>query len=99
MASKRKSSRRGTRQAAATSKRARAPATTRSKSAAPVQAGRTLRTLYPRIEPFASGYLRVSDVHELYYEQCGHPKGKPVLFVHGGPGAGCDVRARCFFDP
>ena len=43
--------------------------------------------------------LRVSDVHEIYYEECGNPKGKPAVFVHGGPGAGCDNRARRFFDP
>ena len=58
-----------------------------------------LRTLYPAIEPYRTGMLRVSDEHELYFEECGNPKGKPVVFVHGGPGAGCDVRARRFFDP
>ena len=58
-----------------------------------------LRTLYPAIEPNRSGYLRVSDVHEIYFEECGNPKGKPAVFVHGGPGAGCDSRARSFFDP
>jgi proline iminopeptidase len=59
----------------------------------------SLRGLYPAIEPYAHGMLRVSDEHEIYYEECGNPKGKPALFVHGGPGAGCDPRARCFFDP
>ena len=48
----------------------------------------TLRTLYDAIEPYDSGYIRVSPVHELYYEQCGTPNGKPVVFLHGGPGAG-----------
>jgi proline iminopeptidase len=57
------------------------------------------RDLYPAIEPYDGGYLRVSPTHEIYYEQCGNPRGKPALFVHGGPGAGCDVRARRFFDP
>ncbi len=57
------------------------------------------RTLYPPIEPHHSGYLRVSDVHEIYFEECGNPQGKPALFLHGGPGAGCDPRARSFFDP
>ncbi|HEY0255639.1 MAG TPA: alpha/beta fold hydrolase, partial [Kofleriaceae bacterium] len=57
------------------------------------------RTLYPPIEPHRTGYLRVSDVHELYFEECGNPQGKPALFLHGGPGAGCDPRARSFFDP
>ncbi len=55
--------------------------------------------LYPPIEPHRSGYLKVSDLHELYYEECGNPAGKPAVFLHGGPGAGADVRARRFFDP
>ena len=58
-----------------------------------------LRTLYPAIEPFASGFLQVSPVHRLYYEQCGNPDGKPVVFLHGGPGAGCGPNSRRFFDP
>jgi proline iminopeptidase len=58
-----------------------------------------LRILYPALEPYRTGYLRVSDTHELYFEECGNPRGKPALFVHGGPGAGCDNRARRFFDP
>jgi proline iminopeptidase len=58
-----------------------------------------LRTLYDEIEPFDSGRLRVSAVHELYYEQCGNPKGKPVVFLHGGPGAGLVPDYRRFFDP
>ncbi|MHB8680068.1 MAG: prolyl aminopeptidase [Rudaea sp.] len=58
-----------------------------------------LRVLYPEIEPFDSGMLRVSDIHTLYYEQCGNPHGKPALFVHGGPGAGCNTNSRRFFDP
>jgi len=57
------------------------------------------RELYPPIEPFRHGYLRVSDVHEIYYEECGNPAGKPAVFLHGGPGAGSDKRARQFFDP
>jgi len=57
------------------------------------------RELYPEIEPYASGMLRVSDRHTLYYEQCGNPSGKPVVFLHGGPGAGCNSRSRRFFDP
>src|SRR3982750_328552 len=58
-----------------------------------------IRTLYPAIEPYSHGMLRVSAIHEIYFEECGNPKGKPVVFVHGGPGAGCDNRARRFFDP
>jgi len=58
-----------------------------------------MRTLYPEIEPFDSGRLRVSPIHELYYEQCGNPNGKPVVFLHGGPGAGLVPDYRRFFDP
>jgi proline iminopeptidase len=57
------------------------------------------RNLYPDLEPYDSGYLRVSPVHEVYYEQCGNPQGKPAVFVHGGPGAGAGTQARRFFDP
>jgi len=47
-----------------------------------------LKTLYDPIEPFDTGRLKVSDVHEIYYEQCGNPAGKPAVFLHGGPGGG-----------
>jgi proline iminopeptidase len=57
------------------------------------------RGFYPPIEPYRSGHLAVGDGHEIYWEECGNPKGKPVVFLHGGPGAGCDARARRFFDP
>jgi len=57
------------------------------------------RGLYPEIEPFNDGYLKVSGRHEIYFQECGNPDGQPVVFVHGGPGAGCDARARRFFDP
>jgi len=57
------------------------------------------RQLYPEIEPYASGTLPVGDGHEIYYEQCGNPAGKPVVFLHGGPGAGCSPKARRFFHP
>lgn len=59
----------------------------------------TRRTLYPEIEPYDSGMLAVSPLHTLYYEQCGNPRGKPVVFLHGGPGAGCNPKTRRFFDP
>ncbi|KAK2149803.1 hypothetical protein LSH36_436g05014 [Paralvinella palmiformis] len=62
-------------------------------------AKRTLRSLYPEIEPFDSGHLPVSDLHQVYYEQCGNPKGNPVIFLHEGPGGGCDANIRRFFDP
>lgn len=57
------------------------------------------RQLYPEIEPYNSGHLRVSDTHEIYFEECGNPDGEAAVFIHGGPGAGCDARARRFFDP
>jgi proline iminopeptidase len=57
------------------------------------------RGLYPAVEPYRHGYLRVSELHEIYYEECGNPAGKPAIFLHGGPGAGSDKRARQFFDP
>jgi proline iminopeptidase len=60
---------------------------------------RERRELYPALEPYRHGYLRVSDVHEIYYEESGNPAGKPAVFLHGGPGAGSDKRARQFFDP
>lgn len=58
-----------------------------------------LRSLYPAIEPFDRGMLKVSDLHTLYYEQSGNPLGKPVVFVHGGPGGGTSPKCRRFFDP
>ena len=57
------------------------------------------RGLYPEIEPYDSGLLQVSALHTLYYEQCGNARGKPVVFLHGGPGAGCNAKSRRFFDP
>jgi proline iminopeptidase len=57
-----------------------------------------LRTLYPPIEPYDSGHISVSEVHQLYYEQSGNPNGKPVVFLHGGPGAGLTPEYRSFFD-
>jgi proline iminopeptidase len=75
----------------------RAASTSRSAKAA--SSGPSRRELYPAIEPFRHGYLRVSDVHEIYYEESGNPAGKPAVFLHGGPGAGSDKRARQFFDP
>ena len=54
---------------------------------------------YPPIKPFNSGYLRVSPVHEIYYEESGNPDGKPAVFLHGGPGGGTDAKMRRFFNP
>ena len=58
-----------------------------------------MRTLYPEIEPFDSGFLNVDARHRMYYEQCGNPQGKPVVILHGGPGAGCGAKIRRFHDP
>jgi proline iminopeptidase len=58
-----------------------------------------MKTLYPAIEPFDTGRLKVSPVHELYYEQCGNANGKPVVFLHGGPGGGISPDYRRYFDP
>ena len=55
--------------------------------------------LFPPIEPYQSGALRVDELHTLYWEQCGNPAGVPVLFLHGGPGAGASPTHRRFFDP
>ncbi|GGD43417.1 prolyl aminopeptidase [Pseudoxanthomonas indica] len=58
-----------------------------------------MRTLYPDIEPYQHGTLKVDDRHTLYYEQCGNPDGKPVVLLHGGPGGGCSPKMRRFHDP
>lgn len=55
--------------------------------------------LFPEIEPFNSGFLRVSDIHTIYYEEAGNPVGHPVIFLHGGPGGGIHPIYRRFFDP
>jgi proline iminopeptidase len=58
-----------------------------------------MKTLYPPIEPFDSGWLKVSTDHEIYYEQSGNPNGAPAVFLHGGPGGGLIPEYRTFFDP
>jgi proline iminopeptidase len=60
---------------------------------------RAAGTLYPAIRPYRKAYLRVSPLHELYYEESGNPRGKPVVFLHGGPGAATNPAMRRFFDP
>ena len=54
--------------------------------------------LYPKIKPYDSGFLNV-DHHQVYFEQCGNPNGKPALFLHGGPGGGGSEDVRRFFNP
>ncbi len=58
-----------------------------------------MKDLYPDIEPFHHWRLQVDEVHSLYVEECGRRSGIPVLFLHGGPGAGCEPYHRRFFDP
>jgi proline iminopeptidase len=55
--------------------------------------------LYPEIDPFNKNRLKVSHLHEIYFEECGNPDGIPVVFLHGGPGSGCNPMQRRFFDP
>ena len=52
-----------------------------------------LRSLYPALKPYRSGWLRVAPEHEIYWEECGNPRGKAAVFVHGGPGAGARLPA------
>ncbi|MBA3633557.1 MAG: prolyl aminopeptidase [Acidobacteria bacterium] len=58
-----------------------------------------MTTLYPEIEPFDEGMLKVSDIHTIHYERCGNAGGIPVIFLHGGPGGGLIPMYRQFFDP
>lgn len=57
------------------------------------------QALYQEIEPYNSGKLQVSKVHSVYFEECGNPAGKPVVFVHGGPGGATNMTSRRFFNP
>ena len=56
-------------------------------------------SLYPPIDPFDEGTLDVGQGHRVHYEQCGNPRGKPALFIHGGPGGGTSPAQRRFWDP
>lgn len=58
-----------------------------------------MRILYPEIEPFNTGFLKVSELHTIYFEEAGNPNGKPVVFLHGGPGGGLIPNYRRYFDP
>ncbi len=58
-----------------------------------------MRDLYPPLEPYDTGTLRVSDLHTIYFEQSGNPQGKPVVFLHGGPGGGSLPVFRQYFNP
>ena len=56
-------------------------------------------SLFPEIEPYQTGFLKVSDLHKVYYELVGNPQGIPVVFLHGGPGGGIAKNYRRYFDP
>lgn len=58
-----------------------------------------MANLFPEIEPFKKETLKVSSLHEVYFEQSGNPDGQPIVFLHGGPGGGTDPKHRQFFDP
>ncbi|MGH8732895.1 MAG: prolyl aminopeptidase, partial [Burkholderiales bacterium] len=58
-----------------------------------------MRSFYPEIQPYDSGHLDTGDGHQIYWEMCGNPKGKPAVFLHGGPGSGCSPKHRRLFDP
>ncbi len=62
-------------------------------------AGAASHQPYPVLTPYESGMLDVGDGHEIYWEVCGNPQGRPALFVHGGPGGGCSPEHRRLFDP
>lgn len=59
----------------------------------------TAYNLYPEIEPFNKNWLKAGVFHEIYYEECGNSTGVPVVFLHGGPGSGCNPTQRRFFNP
>ena len=61
--------------------------------------GTSRLSLYPELVPYRTGRLKVSDLHELYYEECGSPAGKPVVMLHGGPGGGVTPIMRRYHDP
>jgi proline iminopeptidase len=56
------------------------------------------RELFPPIEPYQTGWLKVDALHTLYWEISGNPNGVPIVFLHGGPGAGTQPTHRRFFD-
>ena len=58
-----------------------------------------MHILYPDLEPYVQHTLAVEPPHTLHIEECGNPSGIPVVFIHGGPGAGCEAYHRRFFDP
>jgi len=59
----------------------------------------TTYNLYPELDILEKRTIKVDDLHEIYYEICGNAEGEPVVFLHGGPGSGCNPAQRRFFDP
>lgn len=58
-----------------------------------------MRTLYPEITPYHTDKIKVSEIHTIYFEECGNPNGRPVIFLHGGPGGGIQPSYRQYFNP
>ena len=58
-----------------------------------------MKQFYPAIEPYNYFLLDVDPNHQIYIEECGNPHGQPVVFLHGGPGGGCSINDRRFFNP
>lgn len=58
-----------------------------------------VKSLYPECAQYRDEMLKVSAIHHIYYEECGNKNGVPVIFLHGGPGSGCNPTQRRFFDP
>lgn len=58
-----------------------------------------MREMYPEIEAYNTGFLKVSELHNIYYEESGNPEGKPIVFLHGGPGGGVAPHFRRYFNP
>ena len=63
------------------------------------QKNEEFRSLYSEIQPYNEFKLKVSELHTLHVEECGNPLGKPVIYLHGGPGSGCSMLHRRFFNP
>lgn len=59
----------------------------------------TLPTLYPAQKPFDEGFITVDEIHQIYYQRIGHPEGRPIVFLHGGPGSGINDSYHGFFNP
>lgn len=55
--------------------------------------------MYPKCDSYQTGFLQVSELHNIYYEQSGNAEGKPVIVLHGGPGGGCPPSYRTYFNP